>query len=241
MSRVAAILLLLALLSTPAAPGPPFEVLPAVSSQDFYLLVPSREIAAIEAELAAAREEGAEADRELARATSAIAQEERNAEIKKREIATIKDRIRAAKKEKNRSERSDWSKQKKIEGTELRLLENRVEMRRAEIAYATARKEAAVMTVAACNLERQRLDRLATLRPNLLGPVDPLEEPEQVEVKLARAVTLDPQIRDLERAVLQARRDAAILEQTAAKRAADLYKRRIEVLESQGSVAAVRS
>jgi hypothetical protein len=213
------------------------DVLPAVEAQDFYLLVPLREPTAIEADQAAARQETGAADLDLIQAQTALTQEKLHVEVKEAEISAIKEKIDAAKKEKNEAEKAEWEKQKKREEVELKLLERRSEMRKAEFEYATALKEAALMVVAACDLERKLLERANVLMPSDLDPLRPQEE---IDRDLARAATRDPQVHDLERATLQARKDAAEKRQEAMKKAAGLQESRIKVLEAQGAAFVVR-
>lgn len=220
-----------------AAQESPAEVLRAVEAQDFYLLVPLREPAAIETDQSAARLEGGGADLDIVQAQTALTQEEHHVEVKKTEIAAIKEKIDAAKKEKNETEKAEWEKQKKKEELELKLLERRAEMRKAELEYATALKDAALMIVAACDLERKLRDRATLLVPSDLDSLRPQEE---IDRDLARAATRDPQVHELERATLQARKDVAEKRQAAMKKAANLHESRIKVLESQGAILVVR-
>lgn len=222
---------LIVLLLIGGVTGVPAQVLPVAGSTEIYDLIPARDRAVIESERAATRQQEITADGDLTQARVALEQERGLVEIKKKEIDVIKARVDQAKKTKDAAQQADLEGQKKAQEIEQTLLERRVEMRERERDFVEARKKAAQGDGAALDRELDlaiQREQLAALRAEPGGAT--AEQLAQQESK----------VRDAQRAVLNAEREAAARRGEAEQKGASLIESRIKVLEAQFAALAVR-
>jgi len=215
---------LLALFVLSVAATASAQILPVAGATDLYDLIPARDRAGIESERAAIRQTEAAADADLIQVRAALEQERGLVEIKKKEIGVIKARVDQAKKAKDDAQRAQLEAQKKAQETEQALLERRVEMRERERDFTEARKKAAEADGAALDRELE----LVVQRESLRGATA-----EQLAQQTQR-------VRDGERAVLNAAREAAAKRAEAQQKDAALFDSRIKVLEAQFAALAAR-
>jgi hypothetical protein len=190
----------------------------------FLMLAPPRDINEIQSDIASA-----EWDRTTSSEAERTAQEQRSTakakiDEKKQAIASNKERLKIAKKEKNGSETLLLTTLGKALNRDKKMFEQREALRDAEIDLAKKRVELAILMKQAFDLERQ----LAIKRA---------EQPETIANELDAARTSRLLI-DMEKATLEAQKTVANKQGEVADGAKKVVIRQLKTLEAQRNIYA---
>jgi hypothetical protein len=188
----------------------------------FIMLVPPRDSNAIKKQLRASIEAGGTAETRRQQAETMRLGARGRIEAKKVEIDRIKERINLARKENREADRLGLEAERKAAELEIRLMERREELRRAEIDLEIKRSELAAFSQKALELELQ----LATRRAGRL------RKPGGG----ATGASLDRVIGELEKQTLEAQRAQAASSIDVADREIVVIDRRLELLDAQQKV-----
>ena len=221
-------LLVFALLTSPgalAAQGKTTEGKNTGGFDSFIMLVPPRDTLTIKKQEKTAAEAGAVAETRREQAETMRLGARNRIEAKKVEIDRIKERINVARKENREADRLGLEAERKAAELEIRLMERREELRRAEIDLEIQRAELASLTQKALQLELQlAVRRAGRLRKPVGG---------------TGGASLDRVIGELERQTLEAQRAQAAASIDVADREMNVIDRRLELLDAQQKVLGV--
>ncbi len=203
-------------MSAPIIAPPPLD--------KFLMLVPQRDANEIQGDI-----EWAERDRASASEAERAAQEQRIAvaakiEEKKQAIATNKDRLKIAKKDKNAAETLILTTEIKALNRDKDLFEKREALRDAEIDLAKKRGELAILMKQALDLERQMTLKRAEQTEISSGGLD--------AARTARILI------DLEKGTLEAQKKVADKQGDVADSAKKVVVRQLKTLEAQRNIYA---
>jgi hypothetical protein len=214
------LLLMLSLLASPRA-----LVAQGKSSggfDSFIMLVAPRDTTSIRKQIRTAAEAGALAGTRREQAETMRLGARNRIEAKKVEIDRIRERINVARKENREADRLGLEAERKAAELEIRLMERREELRRAEIELEIQRGELGDLTVKALQLELQlAVRRAGRLRKPGGG---------------AGGASLDRVIGELEKQTLEAQRAQAASSIDVADREMNVIDRRLELLDAQQRV-----
>jgi hypothetical protein len=194
----------------------------ATGFDSFLLLVSPRDTIAIKKSLRAATEAETLAETRREQGETMRLGALARMEAKKVEIGRTKERINAAKKENREADRLGLEAERKAAEREIELLKGREELRRAEIEFEIRRADLAAATARSLQLELQ----LATRRAARL----------RTPVGGAGGASLDRVIGELEKQTLEAQREQAAFIIDVAKTEMIVIDRRLELLYAQQSV-----
>jgi hypothetical protein len=188
----------------------------------FIMLVPPRDTLSVKKQLRSAAEAGALAETRREQAETMRLGARNRIEAKKVEIDRIKERINLARKEGREADRLGLDAERKAAELEIRLMERREELRRAEIELEIQRAELAGLTRQALQLELQlAVRRAGRLRKPGGG---------------AGGASLDRVIGELEKQTLEAQRAQSASSMDVADREMNVLDRRLELLDAQQKV-----
>lgn len=188
----------------------------------FIMLVPPRDTITIKKQLRITTEAQASAETRRQQAETMRLGARGRIEAKKVEIDRIKERINLAKKENREADRLGLEAERKAAELEIRLMERREELRKAEIELEIQRAELAGLTQKALQLELQlAIRRAGRLRKPVGG---------------ASGASLDRVIGELEKQTLEAQRAQAASSIDVSDREITVIDRRLDLLETQQKV-----
>jgi hypothetical protein len=203
-----------------AVQNPPAEA--KKPADQFLVLVPARDVADIQRDV-----DSTDRDRTAAGEAERMAQDQRSSlitriEEKKQAIAANKEKLKAAKKDKNEAEIPLLTAEGKALDRDKDLLEQQLALRDAEISYSRARNELATATKQALDFERQ----LAQKRVEQGGA----GESKSDQARAARWLI------DMERATLDAQKKAADKQGEVADGLKKVVAHRLKTLEAQQNI-----
>jgi hypothetical protein len=203
-----------------AGQNPPDEA--KKPAEQFLVLIPARDVADIQRDV-----ESADRDRTAAGDAERLAQDQKSSlvtliEEKKQAIAVNKDKLKAAKKDKNEAEIPLLTAEGKSLDRDKELLDQQLALREAEIILARARNEFASTTKQALDFERQLAQKRADQGVAAASKSDQ-----------ARAARL---LLDLEKATLEAQKKAADKQGEITDGLKKAIDHRLKTLEAQQNI-----
>jgi hypothetical protein len=207
------------LMAAPAIAVAQAGSLAPIVTDSFLALVPPREVADIQRDIASAEQTRTAAANAERNAMSLRAGAEVLITAKKQQINDVKDRKKVAKRNKNDAAGASLEAQEKASEREKDLLERRKSLREAEIELAKKQTDLAELERAALRLEYE----LALKRA----------ERAAVPPGSAGAVRLEQVTLDLEQATLEAQKKHAERQREVAERAKQVIERQLQILDAR--------
>jgi hypothetical protein len=196
--------------------------LAAAPVDSFLRLVPTRDTADIQRDIAAAVQRRMRAEAEIRRYTELRSGTQLRVDDMKRRINGIGDRVGAAKKEKRDADRIRLEAERKAAERQKDMLERHVALRAAEMELQKKQAEAAELERKALELEIQ----LSLKRT----------DPARAALGTVERASYDQVLRDLERQELEAQRAAVSKAADAVSSQKNIIERQLEILEAQSKV-----